>query len=98
AVYWVRVPIALATLGLSVLLPRPVGDPRAFDFWGGVLVAGAMSSFLAALVMSQRAEVSIWLALAVFLVSLELTRWYVRRSRRIDEPIIRPGLFADPAF
>jgi MFS family permease len=98
AVYWVRVPIALATLGLSVLLPRPVADPRPFDFWGGVLVATAMSSFLAALVMAQRPEVPLWMAAIVFAASLGLTRWYVRRSRSVREPIIRPGLFADPAF
>jgi MFS family permease len=98
AVYWVRVPIALATLGLSVLLPRPLADPRPFDFWGGVLLATAMSSFLAALVMAQRPEVPLWTAAIVFAASLGLTRWYVRRSRSVREPIIRPGLFADAAF
>jgi MFS family permease len=98
AVYWVRVPVSLVALGLSVLLPRPTPDVRPFDFWGGVLVAAAMSTFLAALVMAQRQEVSIWLALAVFVVSIELTRWYVKRSRGVEEPIIRPELFADPAF
>src|SRR6185295_17390626 len=62
AVYWVRVPIALGTLALSGLLPRPAVDARPFDFGGGVLVAAAMSSFLAALVMAQRREVPTWLA------------------------------------
>jgi MFS family permease len=98
AVYWVRVPIALLTLALSGLLPSPSIDVRPFDFAGGVLVAAAMSAFLLALVMVQRPEVSVWLALAVFMVSLELTRRYVRRSRPMDEPIIRPSLFADAAF
>src|SRR4029450_13032231 len=42
AVYWVRVPIALLTLALSGLLPRPIGDLRPFDFGGGVLGATAM--------------------------------------------------------
>ncbi len=98
AVYWVRVPIALLTLALSGLLPSPPADARPFDFTGGILVAAAMSAFLLALVMVQRPEVSVWLALAVFVVSLALTQWYVRRSHRIEEPIIRPSLFADPAF
>jgi MFS family permease len=57
-----------------------------------------MSSFLAALVMAQRPEVPLWIAVAVFAASLALTGWYVRRSRRVREPIIRPALFADPAF
>jgi MFS family permease len=98
AVYWIRVPISLVTLALSVLLPRPVVDARPFDFWGGALVAAIMSSFLAALVMAQRKEVSLWLALAVFLVSLGLTLWYVKRSRTVAEPIIRPSLFANLTF
>jgi MFS family permease len=98
AVYWVRVPIALVALALSALLPQPNVEARPFDFWGGVLVAAAMSSFLFALVLAQRPEVSSWLALAVFAVSLGLTRWYVARSRTVAEPIIRPTLFADPAF
>jgi len=98
AVYWVRVPIALVTLALSAYLPSPRADARAFDFWGGVLVAASMSSFLAAVVLVQRPAVPGWIALGAFVVSLVLTCWYVRRSRDIEEPIIRPGLFADLAF
>jgi MFS family permease len=85
-------------LALSALLPRPVVDARPFDFWGGALVAAIMSTFLAALVMAQRKEVSLWLALAVFVVSVALTLWYVKRCRTVAEPIIRPELFADLAF
>jgi EmrB/QacA subfamily drug resistance transporter len=98
AVYWVRVPISLVTLALTVFLPTPRADARAFDFLGGVLVAAAMSTFLAALVVVQRPQISKGLALAVLATSVVLTVWYVRRSRTAAEPIIRPGLFADPAF
>lgn len=98
AVYWVRVPIALATLFLSVLLPSPQAGTKPFDFLGGVLVATAMSTFLVGLVTAQRPEIPYELSLAAFLLSVALTVWYVRRSRSVGEPIIRPWLFADAAF
>jgi MFS family permease len=98
AVYWVRVPIALLTLALSGLLPAPPPETRPFDAAGAVLIATCMSLLLLALVLSQRAEVSIWLALAMVLIALELLRRYIARCRIVAEPIIRPVLFADPAF
>jgi MFS family permease len=98
AVYWVRVPIALVTLALSGLLPSPRPQARPFDAWGGVLVAACMSSLLLSLVLSQRAAVPRWLAAAMLIVALSLLALYIRRSREVAEPIIRPGLFADLAF
>jgi len=98
AVYWVRVPIALLTLALSGLLPSPARDTRPFDAWGALLLAACMSVLLLALVLSQRAEISLWLALAMLALALALLRLYIKRSRIVAEPIIRPALFADPAF
>jgi len=98
AVYWVRIPIALLTLALSGLLPSPHPQSRPFDAPGAILVAGSMSSLLLALVLSQRAAVPGWLALALALVALELLRNYVKRSRHVAEPIIRPALFTEAGF
>ncbi|MFI5002230.1 MAG: MFS transporter [Reyranellales bacterium] len=98
AVYWVRVPIALVTLALSGLLPSPQRQSRPFDAGGAILLAACMSAFLLALVLSQRVEVPVWLVLALLLVALELLRRYIARSRLVDEPIIRPALFADATF
>jgi len=98
AVYWMRVPIALVTLALSGVLPSPKLQARPFDHWGAVLIAGCMSMLLLAFVLAQRRAVSSWVALALFLISLELALAYVRRSRRVSEPILRPALFADIAF
>ncbi len=98
AVYWVRVPIALVTLALSGLLPSPKPDARPFDAAGALLVAACMSTLLLSLVLSQRREApGLWVA-ALFVVALILLFTYVRRAGRVPEPIIRPGLFADPAF
>src|SRR5882757_6253637 len=98
AVYWVRVPIALATLALSGLLPSPRPDARPFDAMGAVLLAVCMSTLLLSLVLSQRRDVpGIWAA-ALFAVALGVLFIYVRRANHVPEPIIRPGLFADAAF
>ncbi len=98
AVYWVRVPIALATLALSGLLPSPKPDLRPFDALGAALVALCMSTLLLSLVLSQRPEVPGAWALGLFVAALLLGWIYVRRARHVAEPIIRPGLFADPRF
>lgn len=99
AVYWVRVPIALATLALSGLLPAPpLARDRPFDTRGAVLLAAGMSGLLLSLVLSQRREVPAAWAAALALVALVLLVLYGVASRRVAEPILRPGLFADPAF
>jgi MFS family permease len=98
AVYWVRVPIALLTLALSGLLPSPAPDSRPFDARGAVLLAACMSALLLSLVLSQRPEVPGGWALGLFAASLIVMWSYVRRASRVLEPIIRPALFADPAF
>jgi MFS family permease len=98
AVYWVRVPIALATLALSGLLPSPRPDARPFDAMGAVLLAVCMSTLLLSLVLSQRREAPGLWVLGLFAASLAVLWAYVQRARRVPEPIIRPALFADPAF
>ncbi len=98
AVYWVRVPIALVTLALSGLLPSPKLDVRRFDALGAVLLASCMSALLLSLVLSQRPDVAGRLPAALFIAALFVLAAYIRRADRIPEPIIRPALFADPAF
>jgi MFS family permease len=57
-----------------------------------------MSTLLLSLVLSQRREVPGTWSLALFVASLIALFLYVQRAGRVPEPIIRPGLFADPAF
>lgn len=98
AVYWARVPLALATLALSVLLPSPKVEPRPFDAPGALLLAATMSALLLSLVFSQRREIPGLWSLALFVASLALLVAYVRHASRVPEPIIRPALFADARF
>ncbi len=98
AVYWMRVPIALATLALSGMLPSPKPAARPFDAMGAVLLAVCMSALLLSLVLSQRREAPGLWVLGLFVAALLVLATYVSRARRVPEPIIRPALFADPAF
>jgi MFS family permease len=98
AVYWVRVPVALVALAFSGLLPAPRASSRPFDAPGAVMLAVAMSLLLLALVLSQRPDVPGLWALAVLLVALLFGAGYGHRAARVPEPIIRPALFAEPAF
>ncbi|HEU5095715.1 MAG TPA: MFS transporter [Reyranella sp.] len=97
AVYWFRVPIALAALALSGLLPAPRPDNRPFDALGAVLLACCTSALLLALVLSQRA-VPAWQPLALAAGALGGIAAFIRHENRFDEPILRPALFADSAF
>jgi len=98
AVYWIRVPIALAALALSGRLPSSSVLARPFDAPGAVMLAAAMSLLLLALVLSQRHEVGWVVAIVIFVAAIAFAIGYGRRAARAPEPIIRPGLFADPAF
>lgn len=97
AVYWFRVPIALAALALSGLLPAPKPDNRPFDALGAVLLAFCTSALLLALVLSQRA-VPAWQPLVLAGGALVGIAAFIRHENRFDEPILRPALFADSAF
>lgn len=97
AVYWMRVPLALATLALSGCLPSPRPDDRRFDGLGAVLLAFCMTTALLALVLSQRSvPVAHPLALgAAAILGLVL---FVHHENSVPNPILRPALFADASF
>ncbi|SKA17355.1 Predicted arabinose efflux permease, MFS family [Enhydrobacter aerosaccus] len=97
AVYWMRVPLALATLALSPLLPSPKPDNRPFDAIGALLLAFSMTSLLLALVLSQRAVPASQPLALVTAAAWALAR-FVRHESRFEEPILRPSLFADARF
>jgi MFS family permease len=95
AVYWMRVPVALAALLLARRLPaRPVADRREpFDAAGAVLLTAAVATLLLAV---NRAPAPASLALAG--VALGCIIGFLWRSARAPRPIIDLGLFRRPGF
>ena len=98
AVYWMRVPVALVALALSGLLPSPEPSNRPFDGVGAVLLALWMSALLLSLVFAQRGGIPLWLPVLLLAIAATGFAAFLRREARFAEPIIRPALFADPAF
>jgi MFS family permease len=98
AVYWMRVPVALIALALSGLLPSPKPSNRPFDGVGAVLLAVWMSALLLSLVFVQRGGVPLWLPSSLLTIGAAGFFAFLRREASFAEPIIRPALFADPAF
>jgi MFS family permease len=99
AVFWVRVPIALAALAASGLLPRlPRRPDTAFDALGAGLLALWMSAAILSLAFAQRDDIAVGIKPALLLFAVLGFAAFVWREQRFSEPIIRPALFADPTF
>jgi len=95
AVYWMRVPVALAALLLARGLPAPppAGRREPFDTAGAALLTAAIATLLLAV---NRAPSSASLVLA--LVAAACTGGFLWRSARAPRPIIDLGLFRIPGF
>ncbi|MDX1375644.1 MAG: MFS transporter [Burkholderiales bacterium] len=93
AVFWMRVPLALAVLVLLRYVPAaPQAADRAFDTPGAALLASWTGTLVLALALPGSA--SLWLALAALVAFVG----FVARASRIPEPILRPALFRDARF
>jgi MFS family permease len=99
AVFWFRVPIALAALALSWLIPPAAGrgSMRGFDAAGAVLLVAWMSALLLAFaILSGPFGPVLPVGLAV--LSLVLLAAFLLRETHAAQPLIRVGLFGDLEF
>ena len=102
AVFWGRVPLALAALAMTIVLPgraqsRPETKAGRIDVWGAVLLVAWMAALLLGFAASATdAGTGLPAGLvALFAVTFAL---FIRHERRHPEPIIRPSLFRDIDF
>ncbi len=101
AVFWFRVPIALVSLSLLVLLPKPAQRDAApaFDISGAVALVLSVSSFLLTLNQLLRAEQQGILPVIIpGCVCLAAIYWFIRSEGRAEEPILKLGVFRNVEF
>ncbi len=95
AVFWFRIPIAIAALLLLRGMPtppqRPAGD--RFDIWGGIaLIVGLVTMLLA---LNRIREFSaVWLGL----LSITAFAGFGFRQSRAEHPIVATKIIASPGF
>ncbi|HUJ97286.1 MAG TPA: MFS transporter [Stellaceae bacterium] len=99
AVYWFRVPIALAALLLprqAAPAPRGGFDRAAFDLAGAVLLALALAALI--LAIDRLREAAAVEAAALLLAAILAFAGFFRRQRRAAQPIIDVAVFRAPGF
>jgi MFS family permease len=99
AVYWFRVPIALAALLLprqTAPAPRGGFDRAAFDLAGAVLLALALAALI--LAIDRLREAAAVEAAALLLAAILAFAGFFRRQRRAAQPIIDVAVFRAPGF
>ena len=100
-VFWMRVPIAVLALVLSIWLPEPVvarvTRPR-FDIAGAALLTIALTCLILFMSMARRPEVALWIGVALPGAAVASTVALVRHERRVDQPILDMRHFNDQFF
>jgi MFS family permease len=100
AVFWFRAPIAAAALLFLGRLPeaqRPA-QREPLDIAGGVLLALGISALLLVLNALQGAGRQGYLAIALGVIAVTALSGFVRRERRVAQPIVDLALLRMPGF
>jgi EmrB/QacA subfamily drug resistance transporter len=100
AVFWFRAPIALTALvfvGGLPASPRP-GMREPLDIVGAVLLALGISTLLLVLNEAQRFGQGDYLAVPLIAIALVCLFWFVRRERRVAQPIVNLDFFRVRGF
>ncbi len=99
AIFWVNIPVAIAAVVLT-LLAKPAEDrqPAKLDVRGAILISVGMG--LAVLGLQQSSvwgwgDPVTWLCIGAGLVLLVV---FVAYETRVEEPLIRVGIFRDRGF
>ena len=100
-VFYVNLPVGALALGFIAvgLKPRPPGPPRAVDYLGAALLAGATASLL--LLLTWGGVEFPWLSLpsgAMLAAVAGLFALFIWRELRAPEPLIRLPLFRNTVF
>ena len=99
AIFWVNIPVAIIALVL-IWLSHPDNErrPAKIDYRGTVLITGAMGLVVLGLQQSSTwgwGNIATWVTI---IVGLGLGVAFLRWERRVPEPLLRLGIFADRGF
>jgi EmrB/QacA subfamily drug resistance transporter len=100
-VFWINVPVGLAgtVLGWFVLPPtKDLPNDSRFDWKGAVLIAPALTAFVAVLNEGYAWGATSPLLLGCVLLSVILLMLFIRCEQRADAPLIDLTLFRQSAF
>lgn len=98
-VFWARLPLVGVALALAWLIPAaaPAGMRRTFDWTGALLLGSWLTLLLLAAARPDVPHPEMAVAAMIGGGGLLLVAFLVHEARHPD-PIIRPGLFREPAF
>ena len=113
-VFYVNVPVGAVAVGLIVRrMPRfdPPGERTPPDLWGGALLLGGLIPLILSLQLDKRRYpwlpgvaggasegVDAWTTAVLFVTGTVVLWAFVRRSRRVDSPILDLSLFRNDVF
>ena len=100
AVFWYRVPLAVAALVLAIWLPLPHAPGKQkphFDILGAFYLVVVLGSFVALISMTRQSASA--LAPLALLVIWALATWiFVRHENAVAQPVIQVSHYANPLF
>jgi EmrB/QacA subfamily drug resistance transporter len=107
-VFWVNIPIGIATLiAAALLLPKQSAeeanhaDRSGLDWIGLVLVSASFIALLVPLIEGQELGWPLWTILTLIagaLLMVAFGAWEVAYTKRGRSPLVPPHLFSHPAF
>jgi MFS family permease len=101
AVFWFRVPLAFAALALqrgSPPMVRRAVDGAAFDLAGAALLALALAGLLLAINRLGDMRSGDRRVLVLLVAAVAALLGFIRRERRLDQPLVDLGVFATGNF
>jgi EmrB/QacA subfamily drug resistance transporter len=98
-IFYLNLPVGvLGAVGAWMLVPDIRGDARTpFDLSGFLLSGAALGCLLFGFELSSRPGTG-WIAVALLAGGALFGLGYVRHARRVDDPILDPGLMRVPTF
>lgn len=99
-IFLINVPIGLLGFFLVTRFIEPIDEDRthSLDLWGWLLLASGLVSLVFALESAVHGVISTPVDLSLFALGAALLAMYVRRARRVEQPVLDLSLLRIPTF